>query len=174
MGCRNRYIIVKVKKLLTVDVVWCPVYRETIKIRVPILWFWAEANAPTQETQHIKGSVSHRKRLNMCPNLLHLFYLRSLSLLVSVYLVLPSVFPLSSCFCPDLFLFLLLHPFLHLWLFSVSPLPPSLTTPLLSLSSSASLSIHPTESHPSSLGRHMCCFDSKGSDGARGRKAATP
>lgn len=62
-------------------------------------------------------------------------------------------------------------PLLLCFLHSFSILPSS---PFLSQSSSESLSIHPTESHPSSLGRHMCCFDSKCSDGARGRKAATP
>lgn len=29
---------------------------ETIKIKVSIHWFWLKASAPTQETQHIKGS----------------------------------------------------------------------------------------------------------------------
>lgn len=90
----------------------------------------------------------------------------SLPLPISLHFFLSSSFPF----------FLLLALFLHLCLFALTlffylhlvPLP------ILSLFSSASLSSHPTESHPSSLGRHMCCFDSKGSDGARGRKTATP
>lgn len=77
------------------------------------------------------------------------------------------VSPQFSC-CPQLifhyFLFLFLSASLSFWFarstfFSPSVLP---SPPLLS--SSPSFSIHPTQSHPSSLGRRMCCFDSKGSD----------
>lgn len=74
----------------------------------------------------------------------------------------------------------LVSPFPFLFFLAASTSPPLFGHCFSSLHSSvfpplsSSASLHQTQSHPSSLGRHMCCFDSKGSDGVRGRKAATP
>lgn len=102
------------------------------------------------------------------------FYLLSLFfclLMLLSHSLLPLPISLPFFLSSSFLIFLLLASFLLLCLSSF-PLFASLPSSLLF--SSASLSSHPTESHPSSLGRHMCCFDSKGSDRARGRKAATP
>lgn len=53
---QNRYGVLK-WNLLTVDMFRCPVCRETIKIKVSILWFWSKANVPTQETHRRERSV---------------------------------------------------------------------------------------------------------------------
>lgn len=55
--CKIDTLSLKGRKLLTLDLFWCPVHRETTKIKVPILYFWSKASAPTQETQHSEGSV---------------------------------------------------------------------------------------------------------------------
>lgn len=113
----------------------------------------------------------------MCPQPPRSFYLLSLSLcLLTLFSHSPFLYPLVSfSFCLHHFPFsLLLALFFQLSSFSFCLSLHLAARPILFLFSSASLSSHPTESHPSSLGRHMCCFDSKGSDGARGRKTATP
>lgn len=68
--------------------------------------------------------------------------------------------PISSSALLQFVFAFFLHPFP---LLLPSPTPPP-----------NPFSIHPTESHPSSLGWHMRCFDRKGFGGAKGRKAATP
>lgn len=73
--------------MLTSAVFWCLVYWEIIKIKVPILWFWCKANAPTQETHLNECSV-----YTGSTNLLHLY-----SLLASLsFSLLPS--PISLPF----------------------------------------------------------------------------
>lgn len=166
----NKYIIFKWRNCWQLIEFRCSVHRETIKIKDPILWFWSKANAPTQETAHTDGSV-YIGNASICAPTFSIF-LCPVSLLVSPYFI----FSLSPPLTHWLFLFSLSFPLLPMLVLflsflhspSILPPPPPPHSPPLHPSVST------RQSHPSSLGRHMCCFDSKGSDGARGRKAATP
>lgn len=100
-------------KTLTVNVFWCPVYRETIKIKVPILWFWSKANVPTQETQHSEGSFYIGNASICAPTSSIFLSLSCVSLPCS--LTLSSPLPLVF---PSLPLYVLIFPF------AASPSPP--------------------------------------------------
>lgn len=145
---------------------WYFVHREPIKIKAPFFGLVQGQSAHTGNISYWWLSL-HRKRLKSAPASSNLFYLPSLTLpyFHALFFTLPFVFPFPLFIFPPP-----PPPLLLCFLHSFFILPSS---PFLSQSSSESLSIHPTESHPSSLGRHMCCFDSECSDGARGRKAAT-
>lgn len=148
------------------------IFRETITTKSPRSLVLVQGQGGHTGKRPYWRLSLHRKPLNMCPNLLHLFLSLPCSLnpssplplilLYFLFLSLSASFPFAASVCLPLSFFVVVHSAFIL------PSPPPLS------SSSASLSIHPAERHPSSLGRHMCCFDRKGSDGVRGRKAATP
>lgn len=101
-GLINEYIIFEWRNSWQLIDFQCPVQRETIKIKVLILWFWSKANAPTQETEHTEGSA-YIGNASICASTFSIF-LCPVSLLVSPHLNFSySLLPLPIC-SPPVFL----------------------------------------------------------------------
>lgn len=166
------------KNLLTDEVFWCPSIGSLSQHILHSLVLDQGQHTHTGNTPCWRLGL-HRKRFNMCPNLLHLFL---------------SLFCLRTLFSHSLFpspinLSLLSLPLSVCIFSSAGSPPPPLLGLCLSFFSAFSLRLalpasalllcipqYPPDRESSIFigARHMCCFDSKGCDGVRGRKAATP